>query len=162
MRVAKNFEATGKGIALIAQVLPILPNLASPELTGDMEAKLGLVEAGKLEAATLLEEVANDLRRDIPAVFRSAVMAAEKVAPLVLSGEAAARGEMVCPKCGGGALTQKNGFLGLLALSRRLRVCDQYDGCGQGALERGGKAADLHETAHEDAEGLQEQGRQEL
>ena len=121
VRVVKNFEATGKGIALIAQVLPILPNLASPELTGDMEAKLGLVEAGKLEAATLLEEVARDLRRDIPAVFGSSAMVPAKVAPLVLSAEAAARGEMVCPKCGGGTLTQKNGFWG----------CSRYrEGCG--------------------------------
>ena len=105
----KSIDATGKGLALIAQVLPILPNLASPELTGDMEAKLGLVEAGKLAAATLLEEVARDLRRDIPAVFRSSAMQPARVAPLVLTKEAAANGDMVCPKCGGGVLARKPG-----------------------------------------------------
>ena len=104
VREGKTFEATGKGIGLIAQVLPTLPNLASPELTGDMEAKLGLVEAGKLEAATLLDEVARDLRRDIPVVFRSAVMAAPKLAPMP-----AVQGEMVCPKCRAGLLARKEG-----------------------------------------------------
>ena len=121
VRDGKAFEATGKGIALIAQVLGTLPNLASAELTGDMEAKLGLVEAGKLEASALLEEVARDLRRDIPVVFRAAAMVAAKVAPIVLSKEAAAKGEMVCPKCGGGVLERKNGFWG----------CTRFrEGCG--------------------------------
>ena len=105
----KAITATGKGIALIAQVQPILPSLASPELTGDMEAKLGLVEAGRLEAGALLDEVAQDLRRDIPAVFRSSVMQAAKVEPLVLSQEASARGDMVCPKCRAGVLARKPG-----------------------------------------------------
>ena len=123
VRVAKTFEATSKGIALIAQVLPILPNLASPELTGDMEAKLGLVETGKLEAGTLLEEVARDLRRDIPAMFASSVMEAVKVAPLVLSKEDAARGDMVCPKCKGGVLARKDG--------RDFWGCSRFrEGCG--------------------------------
>ncbi len=36
-RAGKVFDPRRKGIALIAQVLP---HLASPELTGDMEAKL--------------------------------------------------------------------------------------------------------------------------
>ena len=104
VRAGKTFEATGKGIALIAQVLPTLPNLASAELTGDMEAKLGLVEAGKLEAHALLNEVAEGLRKDIPKVFRGAAMAAPKLAPVQ-----AAAGEMGCPKCKAGVLTKKPG-----------------------------------------------------
>ena len=98
VRDGKQFEATGKGIALIAQVLP---HLASAELTGDMEAKLSLVEAGKLRAEDLLEEVAAGLRRDVPMVFRAKTMEAPKAAPI-----AAAKGEMVCPKCGAGLLVR--------------------------------------------------------
>ena len=108
-REGKTFEATAKGIALIAQMLP---HLASPELTGDMEAKLGLVEAGKLAASTLLEEVAEGLRRDIPAVFRAAAMPAPKAAPIVLSKEAAANGDLVCPRCKAGLLQKKDAFWG--------------------------------------------------
>ena len=98
VRDGKTLEATGKGIALIAQVLP---HLASAELTGDMEAKLGLVEAGKLTAEALLEEVAAALRRDVPMVFRAKTMEAPKAARIV-----AEKGQMVCPKCGAGLLVR--------------------------------------------------------
>ncbi len=117
-RDGKAFEATGKGIALIGQLGQVLPHLASPELTGDMEAKLGLVEAGKLDAEALLAEVAEGLRRDVPAMFRGAAMAAPKLAPIA----GAAKGEMVCPKCKAGVLARKDGqgFWG----------CSRYrDGC---------------------------------
>jgi DNA topoisomerase-3 len=101
VREGKNFEPTGKGIALIAQVLP---HLASPELTGDMEARLGEVEAGKLSADTLLAETAEALRRDIPAVFGTSRMEAAAAPPIT-----AKKGELLCPKCRAGLLSQKPG-----------------------------------------------------
>lgn len=101
VRDGKVFDPTGKGIALIAQVLP---HLASPELTGEMEAKLGLVEEGKLAAGALLDEVAAGLERDIPLVFEAAAMTAAAVAPIT-----AGKGEMICPKCKGGLLTRRTG-----------------------------------------------------
>ncbi len=113
-REGKLLEAEGKGIALIAQVLP---HLASAELTGDMEAKLELVEHGKLAAQTLLAEVAEALRRDIPAVFRSTAMEAPKLEPIVVGKD-----ELRCPKCKAGVLAIKPGqsFYG----------CSRYrDGC---------------------------------
>ena len=107
VREGKAFEATPKGIGLVAQLLATLPALASPELTGDMEAKLSEVEAGKLEAAKLLEEVAAGLRRDIPVVFRGRSIEAPKAPPIV-----AAKGELVCPRCKAGLLARRNGFWG--------------------------------------------------
>ena len=100
-RTGKVFDPTPKGVALIAQVLP---HLASPELTGDMEAKLTLVEQGKLAAATLLDEVAEGLRRDIPAVFKAHAMEAPKAAPIQ-----GGKDELVCPRCKAGLLTQRAG-----------------------------------------------------
>jgi DNA topoisomerase-3 len=90
VREGKSFEPTPKGIALIDQVLP---KLASPDLTGAMEEQLGQVEAGKLAAETILDQVARELRHDIPAVFASKRM------------EAA----LLCPKCKAGLLTQRPG-----------------------------------------------------
>ncbi|ADW67129.1 type IA DNA topoisomerase [Granulicella tundricola] len=100
IRDGKQFEPTGKGIALIAQVLP---HLASPELTGDMEAKLNLVEAGQLDAAEILAEVSESLRHEIPAVFRSKPMQAPD-APRITAG----KDELLCPKCKAGLVTKRS------------------------------------------------------
>jgi DNA topoisomerase-3 len=100
-RTGKVFDPTAKGIALIAQALP---HLASPELTGDMEAKLGLVEEGKLQPEELLREVAEGLRKDIPAVFRTKAMEAPKAAPIQ-----GGKDDMVCPKCKAGLVTRRQG-----------------------------------------------------
>ena len=100
-RTGKVFDPTPKGIALIAQALP---HLASPELTGDMEAKLGLVEEGKLQPEELLREVAEGLRKDIPAVFRTTAMEAPKAAPIQ-----GGKDDMVCPKCKAGLVTRRQG-----------------------------------------------------
>jgi DNA topoisomerase-3 len=100
-REGKLLEAEGKGIALIAQVLP---HLASPELTGDMEAKLEQVEHRQMQAETLLEEVAAALKRDIPAVFKAKTMEAPKLAPIT-----AGKDELLCPKCRAGLLAMKAG-----------------------------------------------------
>ncbi len=104
VRTGKVFEPTAKGVALIAQVLP---HLASAELTGDMEAKLSLVEEGKLEPAALLAEVAQGLREDIPAVFRSRAMEAPKAAPLRQAE--AGKDALICPKCKAGVLLRREG-----------------------------------------------------
>ena len=106
VRDGKLFEATGKGIALIAQCLP---HLASPELTGDMEAKLGQVEAGTLRAETLLEEVAEGLRRDVPAVFKTKAMQAPKAAAIQADKS---KGELACPQCKAGLLSRRGNFWG--------------------------------------------------
>lgn len=103
-RTGKVFDPTPKGIALIAQVLP---HLASPELTGDMEARLSLVEEGKLDPAQLLSEVAEALRKDIPAVFRARSMEAPKAAPLKQAE--AGKDALICPRCKAGLLTRREG-----------------------------------------------------
>ena len=103
-RTGKVFDPTPKGIALIAQVLP---HLASPELTGDMEAKLSLVEEGKLDPVALLEEVARGLRNDIPAVFKAKPMEAPQ-APALKQAEAG-KDALICPKCKAGVLTRREG-----------------------------------------------------
>lgn len=103
-REAKTLYPTGKGIALIAQTLP---HLASPELTGDMEARLGEVEAGRLPAETLLAEAAESLRHEIPAVFRTTPMQAPAAAPIT-----AAKGELRCPKCKAGLLSKRTSSQG--------------------------------------------------
>lgn len=100
-RTGKFFDPTGKGISLIEQVLP---KLASPELTGAMEEKLALVEAGKLDAEEILTQVAEELRLDIPAVFTSPRMQAAPAPPIK-----AAEGELLCPKCQAGLLAQRSG-----------------------------------------------------
>lgn len=99
VRTGKVFDPTPKGIALMAQVLP---HLASPELTGDMEARLGLVEEGKLQPEVLLEEVAAKLRMDIPQVFRAVAMQAPAAPPIV-----GGKDDLVCPRCKAGLLTQR-------------------------------------------------------
>ncbi len=104
VREGKIFKPTAKGIALIAQVLP---HLASAELTGDMEAKLTLVEEGKLDPAELLAEVARGLREDIPAVFRAKAMEAPKL-PALKQAEAG-KDALICPKCKAGVLTRREG-----------------------------------------------------
>jgi DNA topoisomerase-3 len=104
VRDGKQFEPTGKGIALIAQVLP---HLASPELTGDMEAKLNLVERGELDAQSVLAEVSESLRHEIPAVFRSRPMQAP-AAPTIKAG----KDELLCPKCKAGLVSKRNGAHG--------------------------------------------------
>ena len=104
VRNGKAFEPTAKGIALIAQVLP---HLASAELTGDMEAKLSLVEEGKLDAAELLAEVARGLRQDIPAVFKARQMEAPKL-PALKQAEAG-KDALICPKCKAGVLMRREG-----------------------------------------------------
>jgi DNA topoisomerase-3 len=104
VRDGKQFEPTGKGIALIAQVLP---HLASPELTGDMEAKLNLVERGELEAQSVLAEVSESLRHEIPAVFRSKPMQAPAAATIK-----AGKDELLCPKCKAGLVSKRNGTKG--------------------------------------------------
>ena len=104
LRNGKVFAPTPKGIALIAQVLP---HLASPELTGDMEARLSQVEEGKLDAAELLAEVAQQLRKDIPLVFHSKSMEAPK-APALKQAEAG-KDALICPRCKAGILTQRPG-----------------------------------------------------
>jgi DNA topoisomerase-3 len=108
-REGKLLEAEGKGIALIAQIEQALPHLASPELTGDMEAKLEQVELGRSEAATLLAEVAEDLKRDLPAVFRTATIEAPKLAPITPGKDAEGKDQLVCPKCRAGLLTMRPG-----------------------------------------------------
>ena len=101
LREGKHFDPTPKGLALIAQALP---HLASPELTGDMEARLTLVEEGKLDPAKLLSEVAESLRHEIPAVFRTQPMQAAAAAPIT-----AGKDELRCPKCKAGLLTKRAG-----------------------------------------------------
>lgn len=104
MRTGKAFDPTAKGVAMIAQVLP---HLASADLTGDMEAKLSLVEEGKLDPAALLAEVAQGLRVDIPAVFRAKTMEAPKAEPLKQAD--AGKDALICPKCKAGLLTRRAG-----------------------------------------------------
>jgi DNA topoisomerase-3 len=117
VRDGKQFEPTGKGIALIAQVLP---HLASPELTGDMEARLNQVERGELDAESLLAEVSDSLRHEIPAVFRSKPMQAPDAPPIQ-----AAKDELLCPKCKAGLLTKRNG-----QAAKPFYGCARYqDGC---------------------------------
>jgi DNA topoisomerase-3 len=103
VRDGKQFDPTGKGIALIEQVLP---HLASPELTGDMEARLNLVEQGKLDAATLLAEVSESLRHEIPAVFRSKPMQAP-AAPHLARADLG-KDDLLCPKCKAGLVSKRN------------------------------------------------------
>ena len=102
IRDGRRFDPTGKGIALIEQVLP---HLASPELTGDMEAKLNEVEQGRLEAATLLAEVAESLRHEIPAVFRSKPMQAPAAEPLKRAD--LNKDDLLCPKCKAALVTKR-------------------------------------------------------
>ncbi len=102
IRDGKFFDPTGKGIALIAQVLP---HLASPELTGDMEAKLNQVERGELDAASILAEVSESLRHEIPAVFRSAPMQAPAAPPIARAS--LAKGDLLCPRCKAGLVTKR-------------------------------------------------------
>jgi DNA topoisomerase-3 len=98
-RTGKFFDPTGKGIAIIAQVLP---KLASPELTGAMEERLAQVEAGQLDAQLILAQVEAELQRDIPAVFSGPRLQAAPAAPI----EPAA-GDLLCPKCKAGLVTRR-------------------------------------------------------
>lgn len=114
VRDGKHFDPTAKGIALIAQLLEALPHLASPELTGDMEARLEQVEQGKLNAEDLLAEVARGLVRDIPLAFgaspiQAAAQPKSRADATPLPAIQAAKGELVCPKCHAGLLSQKPG-----------------------------------------------------
>jgi DNA topoisomerase-3 len=114
VRDGKHFDPTSKGIALIAQLLATLPHLASPELTGDMEARLEQVEQGKLAADDLLADVARGLVRDIPVALGARpieVVATRKDRAGAPAPEAikAAKGELVCPSCRAGLLSQKPG-----------------------------------------------------
>ncbi len=102
IRDGKQLEPTGKGLALIEQVLP---HLASPELTGDMEAKLSQVESGRLEAASLLAEVSESLRHEIPAVFRSKPMQAPAAPPIARA--ALGKDDLLCPKCKAGLVSKR-------------------------------------------------------
>ncbi len=116
-RDGKAFVPTGKGIALIAQVLP---HLKSPELTGDMEARLLEVEQGRLDARVLLEETAESLKTEMPAVFRTPPMQAAAAAPIK-----AGKGELLCPKCKAGLLEKKAGASG-----KKFYGCSRYrEGC---------------------------------
>lgn len=117
VRDGKHLDPTAKGIALIAQLLATLPHLASPELTGDMEARLEQVERGQLAASDLLAEVARALERDIPLAFAARPIAAAPASPA--SATAArhitpGKGDLLCPRCRAGLLAQKPGqsFLG--------------------------------------------------
>jgi len=114
VRDGKHFDPTAKGVALIAQLLATLPHLASPGLTGDMEARLEQVEQGKLAAGDLLAEVARGLVRDIPIALQarpieSAVAQKSSPDPPSPASIKAAKGEMVCPKCRAGLLSQRSG-----------------------------------------------------
>ena len=102
IRDGKQFDPRGKGIALIEQ---ILPHLASPELTGDMEAKLSQVESGELDASTLLAEVSESLRHEIPAVFRSKPMQAPVVPPIARA--TLSKDDLLCPKCKAGLVSKR-------------------------------------------------------
>ena len=103
LRDGKQFEPTGKGIALIEQVLP---HLASPELTGDMEAKLNQVESGELDAASILAEVSESLRHEIPAVFRSKPMQAPTAPPIARAS--LGKDDLLCPRCKAGLVSRRN------------------------------------------------------
>ena len=93
-RDGKALQPTGKGIALVELFSRALPHLVSPELTGDMESKLAEIEAGVRDPESLLEEVAQGLRRDVPLLFRAEIMQAP-AAPRI----EAAKGELLCPRC---------------------------------------------------------------
>ena len=122
IRDGKHFEPTGKGIALIEQVLP---HLASPELTGDMEAKLSQVESGDLDAATLLAEVSESLRHEIPAVFRSKPMQAPAAPPIARAS--LGKEDLLCPKCKAGLVSKRaapNGGKPFFACARFQEGCN--------------------------------------
>ena len=105
LREGKQLEPTGKGLALIASLEAALPHLASPELTGDMEAKLRDVEAGTLDAAALIAEISTALKQDIPAAFKAPAMEAPAAAPITATG----KDDLICPKCRAGRLTRRQG-----------------------------------------------------
>ena len=120
IRDGKQFEPTGKGIALIAQVLP---HLASPELTGDMEAKLGQVEAGTMAAAELLAEVIESLRHEMPAVFRSKPMEAPKLERA--KDFKLEKDDLLCPRCKAGRVSKRSNKTGTDFFG-----CERYgEGC---------------------------------
>ncbi len=76
VRKRKNFEATEKGIRIIAAVHP---HVKSPEMTGEWEQKLKLIERGKCDLDGFMKEIEAYVREVVGTVFSRRKPAPQKV-----------------------------------------------------------------------------------
>jgi DNA topoisomerase-3 len=91
-REGKELIATSKGISLITLLRGIgIPLLSSPELTGEWEYQLKLMEQGRLERTSFMAKI-KDLAREI--VHKAKNFESDRVEGSYLTIEAS------CPKCG--------------------------------------------------------------
>ena len=93
LRNGRELQPTAKAFSLITLLRGLeIPELSSPELTGDWEFKLRLMSRGKLKRAEFMKEIA-DATREI-------VMKAKRHESDTVPGDFGAL-KVPCPKCGG-------------------------------------------------------------
>jgi DNA topoisomerase III len=93
VRNGRDLQATAKAFSLITLLRGLgVPELCSPELTGDWEFKLKLMERGELKREDFMEQIA-DMTRNI--VLRAKVYESDTV-----PGDFSTL-KVPCPKCGG-------------------------------------------------------------
>jgi len=93
VRNGRELQATAKAFSLITLLRGLgVPELCSPELTGDWEFKLKLMERGELKREDFMEQIA-DMTRNI--VLRAKVYESDTV-----PGDFSTL-KVPCPKCGG-------------------------------------------------------------
>jgi DNA topoisomerase-3 len=91
-REGKDLIATSKGISLITLLRGIgVPLLSSPELTGEWEYQLKLMEQGRLERTSFMAKI-KDLAREI--VYKAKNFESDRIEGSYLTLDAH------CPKCG--------------------------------------------------------------
>jgi DNA topoisomerase-3 len=93
LRNGRELQATAKGISLITLLRGLgIPELCSPELTGDWEFKLKQMERGELQRAEFMREIAD--------MTRTIVDKTKKYESDTVPGDFGTL-KVPCPKCGG-------------------------------------------------------------
>jgi DNA topoisomerase III len=98
----RDLVVSNKGLALFEQLETIgIDTLQSPEMTGEWEHKLKLIEKGQLNRADFMEEI-KDQAKDIVAQVKSHTK--------VLVNRTFPDLDAKCPECGGKSMTQTEGL----------------------------------------------------
>ncbi len=97
-RVGRDIVATSKGVALYDLLMAFpLPELCSPEMTGEWEYKLACIEKGQLEAGEFMDGIITFTRQLVEKVkersFDTPIMVQDENGELKIVGK--------CPICGG-------------------------------------------------------------
>jgi DNA topoisomerase-3 len=102
LRNGRELQPTAKAFSLITLLRGLeIPELSSPELTGDWEFKLRLMSRGKLKRAEFMKEIAD--------ATRGIVMKAKRHESDTVPGDFGAL-KVPCPKCGGEILENYKKF----------------------------------------------------